>query len=91
MTYVIKHGGAREVEVFSRDKLIRSIIAACLGVHTSEGSAETTAQAVCDAVEQWLEPRPEVTSDDIRRVAGRTLEIHNPDAAYYYLQHKNIV
>lgn len=91
MTHVVKRRGARQYEAFSRNKLHKSIIAACLSVRTSEGSAEITATAVCDAVETWLHQRPEVTSEDIRNAAARTLEIHNPDAAYYYTRHKHIV
>lgn len=91
MTHIVKRRGARQYESFSREKLQKSIIAACLAVNASEGSAETAAKAVGDAVESWLAQRPEVTSEDIRRVAARTLTIHDPDAAYYYTQHKHIV
>lgn len=91
MTHIIKRRGAREFENFSRSKLHKSIVAACLSVHAIEGSAETAATAVCNAVDTWLKQRPEVTSEDIRRVATRTLEQHNPDAAYYYAQHKHII
>lgn len=88
---IVKRGGQRGHETFSREKLHRSIVAACLSVRSSEGSAKTAANAVCMAMEKWLGERPEVTSDDLRRVAARTLKIHNPEAAYYYSQHKHIV
>lgn len=91
MTHVIKRRGARQYENFSRTKLHHSIVTACLAVRTTEGGAEVAADAVCKAVEDWLQQRPEVTSEDIRRIAGKTLEIHNPDAAYYYTGHKHIV
>lgn len=90
MTHIIKRG-TREYENYSRDKLHKSIVAVCLSVRASEGSAATAANATCDAVDVWLKTRPEVTSDDIRRIAGKALESHNPDAAYYYLAHKHIV
>lgn len=90
MTHIVKRGASKH-EGFSRKKLHASIVAACLSVRTSEGSAETTATAVCNALEPWLQSRPEVTSQDIRRVAARTLKVHNPDAAYYYINHKHIV
>lgn len=90
MTHIIKRG-MRQYESFTRAKLHKSIVAACRAVRASDGSAETSAQAVCDAVEDWLTQRPEVTSDDIRRIAGRALKTYNPDAAYYYIQHKHIV
>jgi transcriptional regulator NrdR family protein len=90
VTHIIKRG-IREYESYSREKLHRSIVSVCRSVHTSEGSAETAATAVCDAVDTWLKKRPEVTSSDIRRIAGRALKTHNPDAAYYYTQHKHIM
>lgn len=90
MTHIIKRG-MRQYEGFSRDKLHKSIVAACRAVRASDGGAQTAARAACDAVERWLKQRPEVTSDDIRRIAGRALKTHNPDAAYYYIQHKHIV
>ena len=88
---IVKHGGQRGHETFSRDKLHRSIVGACLSVRAAEGSAAITADVVCDAVEKWLKERPEVTSSDIRRVAARTLQTHNPEAAYFYTHHKHIV
>jgi transcriptional regulator NrdR family protein len=87
---VIKAGG-REQEPFSRDKLYTSIFTACLSVRASEGSATTAANATCDAVEQWLATHPEVTSHDLRRIAAKTLETHNSEAAYFYIHHKHIV
>ena len=88
---IVKRGGQRGHETFSRDKLHHSIVAACLSVRSAEGSARTAADAVCKAIETWLRERPEVTSDDIRRVAARTLKINNPEAAYFYTHHKHIV
>lgn len=90
-TQIVKRGGRRDHETFSRDKLHRSIVAACLSVRSSEGSAETAATAVCMAMEKWLNVRPEVTSEDLRRIAAKALKVHNPEAAYYYSQHKHIV
>ena len=88
---IVKQGGVRGHETYSRDKLHHSILAACLSVRSAEGSASITADLVCDAVEKWLNERPEVTSDDIRRVAARTLKVHHPEAAYFYTHHKHIV
>jgi transcriptional regulator NrdR family protein len=88
---IVKRGGQHGHEAYSRDKLHHSIVAACLSIRSSEGSADTAAGAVCKEIEAWLKERPEVTSDDIRRVAARTLKIHNPEAAYFYTHHKHIV
>ena len=90
-TQIVKRGGQRDHEPYMRNKLHHSIVTTCFSVRSSEGSANTAADAVCKAIEEWLHERPEVTSDDIRRVAARTLEIHNPEAAYFYIHQKNIV
>jgi transcriptional regulator NrdR family protein len=87
-TNIIKHGGNRPSEPFSRDKLHTSIVTTCLSARAPEGQAKTTADTVCDAVVTWLEQKPEVTSHDIRTVAARSLKNYHPEAAYLYEQHK---
>jgi transcriptional regulator NrdR family protein len=85
---IVKRNGQRTSEGFVQEKLHASIIAACLSVRSPIGQAESIAHAVTDVVMQWLEDKPEVTSDDLRRVAARHLRAHHPDAAYLYEQHK---
>jgi transcriptional regulator NrdR family protein len=89
-TGVIKHCGARPTEAFDRIKLHTSIRAACLSVRSPEGEAETIAEHVAKNVDSWCGERSAVTSDDIRRVATRSLEIFHPDAAYLYKNHQFI-
>lgn len=88
---IIKRGGSRQSERFSRDKLHKSILAACLSVRSPEGEAELTAKNVCDAVIKWLALKPEVTSHDLRRKATETLLIHHPEAAYLYKHHRLVI
>lgn len=88
---VVKRRGERPSENFSRDKLHGSIRAACLSVRSPEGEAEEAASRVCDAVIDWLSERPEVTSDDLRRVATIHLRVYHPEAAYLYENHRNII
>lgn len=88
---IIKQGGTRAAESFQRDKLHRSIVAACLSAGTPKGQAETIAKNVTESVIGWLETRPEVTSHDLRRVASQHLTSHHPDAAYLYQHHRHIV
>lgn len=76
---------SNHTEGYQRHKLINSVKASCLGVHDFVGSAELTAKRVCEHVEQWLESKHEVTSADIRRIAGKSLFKYNPDAAYIYI------
>jgi transcriptional regulator NrdR family protein len=88
---IVKRGGQRPSERFSRPKLHASIQAACLSIRSPEGAAESMATSVCDAVIIWLETKPEVTSGDIRRKAGDVLESYHPEAAYLYKHHRVVM
>lgn len=81
----------RTLEAFSREKLHKSIAAACISSGTPTGQAESIARKVTDEVLVWLEKRPEVTSADIRRVAASRLKTHHPDASYLYENHRSIL
>jgi transcriptional regulator NrdR family protein len=74
----------RHTEQYQRQKLEKSIHASCLSVRDFVGAAELTATMVCDHVESWLAEKNEVTSVDIRRIAGNALRTYSPDAAYVY-------
>lgn len=86
-TAVIKRDASRASEYFSETKLHNSIAAACMSVRSLEGEAETAAKKVVQAVAVWLVDRPEVTSDDVRRVAAHHLSRIHPEAAYMYKNH----
>jgi len=88
---IVKRSGERESEPFARTKLHASILAACLSVRTPEGEAETIAAKVCDSVSTWLDTKPEVTSDDIRRKATEALTSFHPEAAYIYKHHRVVM
>lgn len=88
---VIKRAGARPSEHFDNDKLKNSIIAACLSVKTPRGEAEDTADRVYQDVVKWCSDKQEITSDDIRRVAARSLEIYHSEAAYLYKHHRLVL
>ena len=88
---IVKARGTRPSEPFQREKLHKSIHAACLSVRSPEGVADMAAGNICDAVIVWLETKPEVTSHDIRRVAAEKLKAYHPEAAYFYAQHKHIL
>lgn len=85
---IVKAGGKRPTESFDQQKLHQSVKAACLSVRSLDGEADDTAHKVCEAVIIWLEERPEVTSQDIRRVASKHLSRYHPDAAYIYEHHR---
>lgn len=83
---VVKAKGKRPTEQFDANKLHRSIVATCLSLRTPEGQAEEIADAVCREVIDWCANRPEITSDDIRRVGAKALQKHHTEAAYLYKQ-----
>jgi transcriptional regulator NrdR family protein len=88
ITHVVKNSHHRHPEPFDRDKLHTSVVAACLSAGAPGGSAESTARRVVDEVVEWLENRPEVTSNDIRRVTAQALRTYHPDASFLYEHHR---
>ncbi len=80
----------KHTEQYQRAKLHSSVQAACLSVREFTGSAEVTAEHVCNQVEQWLEDKLEVTSNDLRIAAARFLQQYNPSAAVIYETHMDI-
>ena len=80
----------KHTEQYQREKLHSSVQAACLSVREFAGSAEITAENVCNHVEQWLEDKLEVTSNDLRIAAARFLQQYNPHAAVVYAGHMDI-
>lgn len=89
-TLIVKRSPGHN-EDYDERKLYASIYASCLSVRTPAGSAEITADRVCRDMEAWLARKPEVTSDDIRRVAGEHLTAYHPDAAYMYKHHRCMI
>lgn len=89
---VVKHRGKqRASQVFESDKLRHSIYAACLSVRTPDGEAEEIAHNVTRHVVLWLENKPVVTSQDLRRMVSANLERYHPEAAYFYQHHRHIL
>lgn len=91
MAHVIKRAGQRNAEPFQKDKLHSSVRAACLSVRSPEGEAETVAERVGNLVGAWIEQKPSVTSEDIRRITAHTLEAFHPEAAYLYQNHQLVL
>lgn len=89
LIHVVKNSHHRHPEPYDGNKLHLSIVAACLSSGMPTGHAESIARRVVDEVENWLENRPEVTSNDLRRVASQALRTYNPDASYLYEHHRS--
>lgn len=88
---IVKRGGRRPSEPFTIEKLHASIIAACLSVRAPSGEADTIATHVCKIVSDWCDTKPEVTSNDLRRVAAESLEKYHSEAAYLYKHHRLVL
>lgn len=88
---VLKRRGRRSSEPFDSEKLLNSIKAACLSVRLTDGVAHDTALQAVKQVENWAKDKSEVTSADIRRVAGDSLSRVSPEAGYLYQHHKSIM
>ncbi len=87
MKHIVKRAG--HSENYDERKLYASIYAACLSVREHPGSAELVAQEVVEQFARWLESKHEISSNDIRRVAGSYLKQLNPDAGHMYLLHRS--
>ncbi|MFZ1301697.1 MAG: ATP cone domain-containing protein [Candidatus Microsaccharimonas sp.] len=83
------HGHHARIEEFDREKLHKSIVAACLSCGVPTGHAESIARHITDEVVDWLSDKPEVTSEDLRITATHYLKTHHPDAAYLYEHHRS--
>lgn len=88
---VVKRRGQRTTERFDQAKLRASVLAACLSVRSPQGMAESAADSVCTVVITWCKSRPEITSDDLRRVAAEHLQRIHPEAAYLYKHHRLVL
>lgn len=91
MTDVIKRQGLRSSEAFDHQKLHSSVQAACLSVRSPEGEARMTADRVAGVVGQWVNQKPAVTSEDLRRIAANALQLFHPEAAYLYQNHQLVI
>lgn len=90
-TSVIKQHGHRSSETYDTSKLATSIRAACLAVRLPAGVAEDTATHTTKTIEQWLQNKAEITSEDIRRMATNTLAVVSPEAGYFYKHHHTLI
>ena len=86
--HVVKNGAHHRPEPFNPEKLHASVVSACLSAGSPHGYAESIARRVTEGVVEWIENRPEVTSEDIRRITAQGLKTYHPDASYLYEHHR---
>ena len=90
-THVVKVRRHRQIEAFHPEKLQKSILAACISAGAPTGNARSFAARVTERVEEWTSSRPEVTSNDLRRMAAHYLKPLHPDASYLYEHHRTTI
>ncbi len=88
MKHIVKRGG--HVELYDSRKLYASVYACALSVREPVEAAELIAETVVKHVDEWLQPKHEVTSADIHRVAAVRLKDINQDAGYMY-EHNRVL
>lgn len=87
---VIKRTGERDGE-YSREKLKKSILVEAAALNIPDGQAEEIAKKACNEVEKWLKTKTEVTSNDIRLIAAKSLKKLHEDLAYIYGSREHII
>ncbi len=86
MKHIVKRHG--RTETYDDRKLYASVFSACQAVRLSSDNAELIADKVVADVQTWIAQKHEVTSNDIRAQAAKSLKPYDPDAAYMYLHHR---
>lgn len=88
MSHIIKRRS--RIEVFDEQKVYASSYAACLSAHIPKERAEAICEAVVDDIKQWIQDKPEVTSNQLFHEITRSLEKINGDAAFMYKTHRDV-
>lgn len=86
----VKHTRSHSVK-FSNHIFISSILDEARSLGIPGGQAEEIAKSTLKFVKCWIANRSEVTSADIRRIATRHLKKLNPELAYMYSNHHQII
>lgn len=89
MKHIVKRN--KTYQTYDSRKLYASIYSSCLSVLEPTTVAEEIAERVTIEVEGWLNNKSEITSNDIRRAAGKVLKQINPHAGYVYMHHRVIL
>ena len=88
MTHIVKRKGHKEA--FDPRKVYAAAYAACRNAHLSEMLAENIAETVQKRLEEWVDEKTEVGSDEIFRETISVLKELHPDAAFLFETHRDI-
>ena len=88
MPHIVKRKGHKEP--FDPRKVYAASYAACRNAHLSEMLSENIAEAVQKRLENWIEEKNEVGSDEIFKEIIAVLKELHPDAAFLFETHRDI-
>ncbi|MBI4050745.1 MAG: hypothetical protein HY396_02100 [Candidatus Doudnabacteria bacterium] len=89
MAHIVKRKGHKEK--FDARKVYASVYAACRNAHLSEIQSEKIADSVTKTVEKWIADKAEVSSQQIFEEITKILRHLEPDTAFLYETHRDIV
>lgn len=88
---VVKRGKKPRTETFDPGKLYASIFASCISQTNMDGLADQIARQTLNSVLAWCGNKSEITSNDIRLQAAKTLGQLHPEVAYIYKNYQQIL
>jgi transcriptional regulator NrdR family protein len=88
MKHVVKRAG--HSEEYDERKVYASAYSACLMVRESHETAEMIAAKVTELVNEWLQSKHEITTDDLRRKISEFLKLFDDDAAHIFKHQRNL-
>ncbi len=88
MPHIVKRRG--HTEPFDSRKIYAAVFASCRNAHLSEMLSENIADSVQNRLEEWVEDKQDVTSEQIFRETITVLKALHPDAAFLFETHRDI-
>lgn len=88
MTHIVKRKGHKEP--FDPRKVYASVYAACRNAHLDEQKSEKIAEQVSAQIQEWIDEKPEVSSQEIFVETAAKLKKQHPDAAFLYETHRDL-
>lgn len=88
MKHIIKDYGG--VELYDPSKLQSSIKRTLISCQVERKMAEEQSKKITDDFSNWLKPKSEITSLDIRSKVANMLIEYNKNAAILYKNHKEL-
>lgn len=86
--HIIKRKGRKEP--YDNHKVYASCYAACLNTHMPKEEAEGISRDVMKEIDQWIDEKKDVSSQDIFQEVTKTLGKYNKEAAFMYETHRDV-